>query len=141
MDKKYLYFGIVILVILFAFMFKFFVNDVKSVETDGIKSIPVKEFKKLIEEGNSVLIDIRMPIELMQTGIISGAQNIDSSSYDFQDKLEALDKNEKYLIYCRSGNRTGSVLKTMKQMGFSSVYDLKGGIIAWLKSGEKLIKN
>jgi hypothetical protein len=71
MDKKYLYFGIVILVILFAFMFKFFVNDVKSVETDGIKSIPVKEFKKLIEEGNSVLIDIRMPIELMQTGIIS----------------------------------------------------------------------
>lgn len=141
MDKKYLYFGIVILVILFAFMFKFFVNDVKSVETDGIKSIPVKEFKKLIEEGNSVLIDIRMPIELMQTGIISWAQNIDSSSYDFQDKLEALDKNEKYLIYCRSWNRTWSVLKTMKQMWFSSVYDLKWWIIAWLKSWEKLIKN
>jgi rhodanese-related sulfurtransferase len=82
-----------------------------------------------------------MPIELMQTGIISWAQNIDSSSYDFQDKLEALDKNEKYLIYCRSWNRTWSVLKTMKQMWFSSVYDLKWWIIAWLKSWEKLIKN
>jgi len=83
-------------------------------------------------QGNPdfVLLDIRTPAEV-EAGHISGAVNLDFYSPTFEQGLEALDRDKTYLIYCRSGNRTGQARAMMVGLGFSTVYDLDGGINAW----------
>ncbi len=100
----------------------------------NIKSISVEKFKELASSGEYIIIDIRMPVELLPENggkLFEEALNIDSSSSDFQKKLNNLDKSKKYLIYCRSGYRTKITLELMKELGFQEVFDLEGGILAW----------
>jgi rhodanese-related sulfurtransferase len=82
------------------------------------------------DNSNFVLLDIRTPAEV-EAGHISGAVNLDLYSPTFEQSLEALDRDKTYLIYCRSGNRTGQARTMMTGMGFSKVYDLDGGINEW----------
>jgi len=34
-------------------------------------------------------------------------------------------------VYCRSGARSGQACQLMSQLGFSAVYNLDGGVLAW----------
>ncbi len=98
----------------------------------NIKSISASEFKTLANTGNYIIIDIRTPQErLPQYGgeVFKNSINIDSSALNFQEEINQLDKNKKYLIYCRSGYRTGMVLELMKNLNFTEVFDLDGGIL------------
>ena len=79
---------------------------------------------------NFVLLDIRTPSEI-EAGHISGARNLNFYSSTFEQDLKKLDRNKIYLIYCRSGNRSGQARAMMAGLGFSKVYDLAGGINAW----------
>ena len=40
-----------------------------------------------------------------------------------------------YLLYCRSGNRSGQALAIMEELGFLDVADIDGGIVAWDDAG------
>ncbi len=57
-----------------------------------------------------------------------------------KQELEKLDRNKKYLLYCRSGKISGKTLKMMNKLGFKEAYNMKGGILAWSKAGYELIK-
>jgi len=50
---------------------------------------------------------------------------------DFKEQLSGLDKSKSYLVYCRSGNRSGKACSMMADMGFKNLYNLRGGIGAW----------
>lgn len=76
------------------------------------------------------IIDVRTPEEYAE-GHLTGSQMIDYYDADFADQLQQLDKDKTYLIYCRSGGRSGRTLKLMEQMGFSSVYNMSGGFSRW----------
>ena len=109
-------------------------------EQATLKTIPTQEFKnKISQTQDAIIIDVRTPEEYAQVHIKS-AINIDFYEKDFPNKLEKLDKEKTYLIYCRSGNRSGQTLNLMRQMGFKKVYDLQGGIKAWMASGFELVK-
>lgn len=99
-----------------------------------ILTISVEEARKMIEDEkdnpNFKIIDVRTPSEY-RSGLIDGAINIDYNSSNFKEALEGLSKSNKYLIYCISGNRSGSALAIMKDMGFLEVYNMSGGIIYW----------
>jgi rhodanese-related sulfurtransferase len=70
-----------------------------------------------MEDKDAILIDIRTPEELKETGVLSSnVINIDFYSEDYENTLQALDKNATYLIYCRSGNRSGQTLEIMKRL-------------------------
>jgi len=43
-------------------------------------------------------------------------------------------------VYCRSGGRSSSASQIMIEKGFTKVYNLRGGIIAWANSGKNLQK-
>ena len=83
-------------------------------------------------QGDSgfVLLDIRTEAEI-EAGHISAASHLDFYGSMFEQDLQKLDRDKIYLIYCRSGNRTGQARTMMAGMGFSKVYDLAGGINAW----------
>lgn len=75
-----------------------------------------------------VIVDVRTNREF-EVGHIEGALNIDVSLPDFKEKIEQLDKNKKYLVYCRSGNRSKFAGRIMEGLGFKEVYNLDGGIV------------
>ena len=80
------------------------------------------------------LLDVRTPEEF-QSGAIEGAVNINFYDDDFQDQIKGLAKDETYYVYCRSGGRSGKTHAMMREAGFSSVFDLDGGITAWQAQG------
>lgn len=80
------------------------------------------------------ILDIRTPDEF-STGHIAGAANLDFYEPQFGAELDALDKDQPYLVYCRSGNRSASAIETMKSLGFTEVYELDGGIVSWVGAG------
>jgi rhodanese-related sulfurtransferase len=98
------------------------------------KSISAVEAKELIAQkshaGDFCILDVRTKNEFL-SGAIPGAINLDFYAPDFSQKLDALDKDKIYLIYCRSGNRSKSALSIMKQLGFGYVYELDEGIVSF----------
>jgi rhodanese-related sulfurtransferase len=103
----------------------------------SITSISPREFQALTETDEYTIIDVRTPEELLPGNggkLFEEAINIDFYEPDFATNIEALDHDKKYLIYCRSGNRTGKTLAMMKELGFIDVKDLAGGRKAWLKT-------
>ncbi|MGB2580827.1 MAG: rhodanese-like domain-containing protein [Minisyncoccia bacterium] len=92
------------------------------------------EAMKHIEDGNVVVIDVRTPAEF-ESGHIGGALNINIGSMSFADKLNELDKNEKYIINCQMGGRSARATALMLELGFKNVANLEGGITAWKGGG------
>ena len=66
----------------------------------------------------AAVIDVRTPEET-SLGYLKGAALFDIQNPDFMDNLATLDPAADYYIYCRSGNRAGQAIETMKQAGFT----------------------
>ena len=97
---------------------------------------PAAEAQELLDDAPAglVVLDIRTPDEFAE-GHIGGSSNLDFYEPDFAASLDALDKDLPYFVYCRSGNRSSQALETMKDLGFTEVYELDGGIITWAEAG------
>ena len=77
-------------------------------------------------DADFVVLDVRTSGEYA-AGHIVNAVNVDYYAADFSDRLDALDKDLVYLIYCASGNRSGRAHDTMLALGFHEVYNMLGG--------------
>jgi rhodanese-related sulfurtransferase len=86
-----------------------------------------------------LLVDVRTPEEYAQ-GHLVGASLVDFKAADFSDKIGKLPRDRKILIYCRSGHRSAMALSRMREMGFSDVHDVEGGINAWTAEGLPLVR-
>lgn len=107
-------------------------------ETVAFRTISPAEFSTKLNTGAYTTIDIRTPEEIAEGKITADALELDFYAPDFKQQLAALPKDQPYLIYCRSGNRSDSALSLMKQLGFEEAYDLAGGKTAWQASGGTL---
>lgn len=103
----------------------------------GINEIDVDTLAKWKEEGeNFRLIDIRTDAEIAQ-GVIDGTEVVPMHLIPL--KINEFTGDEKVVIYCRSGNRSGQVCAFLAQNGAgSNAYNLRGGIISWVRSGYPL---
>ena len=99
----------------------------------NFKNIEPQEFRDLIGKEGHVVIDVRGPEELVE-GSIPGYKLINMFDASFKAEIDELDKSKTYLIYCRSGSRSGRACAYMESLGFENLYNLSGGIIAWNKS-------
>ncbi|MCD8528835.1 MAG: rhodanese-like domain-containing protein [Chitinophagales bacterium] len=96
----------------------------------GTDKIALDEYQTLEPQENTFVIDVRTPEEVSQ-GFIKGADyffNVNGGN--FEEQLKDLDKDATYIVYCRSGMRSNNAQSIMKKLGFTKVYDLKGGILA-----------
>ncbi len=112
-------------------------------ETATIEDITPQEALTLIQNNQNnpdfVIIDVRTQEEFVGEHI-ENATNIDFYSETFRDTLNTLDKNKTYLIYCRSGGRSGSALDIMAELNFEKVYNILGGINLWKTEGFPTVK-
>ncbi len=85
------------------------------------------------------LIDVRTPEEFAD-GHIANATNVDWKSDDFAAKVSTLPKDGNYVLYCRSGHRSGEAQEAMSKMGFHNVASMTGGITAWQNGEMPVVK-
>lgn len=100
-----------------------------------VPSVSVKELKKIIEEKKDVfLLDVRTPGEYAG-GKIADAANL--SVERVESGVESLipDKNKTIYVYCLSGSRSAAAVSIMIKKGYSSVFNVDNGMIAWRGSG------
>lgn len=104
------------------------------------RQVSPTEAHKLIVEHKSdpdfIVLDVRTPEEFAQGHLPEKTPiNLDFYAPDFREKLSQLDRGKTYLVYCRTGHRSGETVNFMKELGFRRVYDLQGGLTAWQSAG------
>lgn len=92
-------------------------------------------------QGNEqfVILDVRTTEEFAD-GHIENAINIDVNSGQFREDINKLNKDDTYLVYCRSGIRSDNARDIMEEIGFSNVYNMTGGILDWENEGLPVVK-
>lgn len=75
--------------------------------------------------NSRVLIDARRADEYA-AGHLDSAINIDVTAEDFSQRIDALDKDATYVVYCRSGRRSAEAVARMKEAGFTHVSNAGG---------------
>jgi glyoxylase-like metal-dependent hydrolase (beta-lactamase superfamily II)/rhodanese-related sulfurtransferase len=98
----------------------------KPIET--IEEITPEDFANLFKTNpNLKVLDVRN-IGEFDTQHIEGAINIPLK--DLQDRLNELDKNEKYYIHCAGGYRSLIAASILRKEGFNDIVNIKGGFNA-----------
>lgn len=100
----------------------------------AVTRVDAAKFNEVVQTAGTQVIDVRTPEEYA-AGHLEGATNINVEATTFTDQIAALDKAGTYAVYCRSGNRSRTATQQMADAGFSTMYDLDGGIIAWTAAG------
>lgn len=86
--------------------------------------ITKEEFFKKRSENKGVIIDVRTKEEHDEGHLAETDSNYDYLNGDFLDKVESLDKNETYYLYCRSGRRSGKAARMLRDHGFDHAYNI-----------------
>jgi len=89
-----------------------------------------KEAHDKAGKGELLLVDVRTPQELKQTGLPDGAHHIELAP-TFLDKLNKLtggDKTKPVAFMCATGARSNYVAKELVKRGWTHVIDVAGGV-------------
>jgi rhodanese-related sulfurtransferase len=93
-----------------------------------MKEITVEELKRMKENGEDFqLIDVREDFEYQMS-------NLDGENIPLGGVLietEKISKDKPVVVMCRSGKRSAMAIMQLEQQGFTNLYNLQGGILAW----------
>jgi len=93
-----------------------------------VKEISAKEVQQALANGQMLkIIDVR-EVDEVQAGHIPGMMNMPLGLLEF--RMHELNKNESYIIVCRSGARSGRATQFLESQGFD-VTNMVGGMLAW----------
>lgn len=93
-----------------------------------MKEITANEVQQLIDQGKKLnLIDVR-EVNEVQAGHIPDVMHIPLGLLEF--RLHELNKNESYIMVCRSGARSGRATQLLEDNGFDAS-NMAGGMLAW----------
>lgn len=100
-------------------------------ETIKTKTIEAQIFsEKIIQTPNAQIIDVRTPQEFSSYHL-DNAINIDWLGTSFEKEVAKLDPKKPVFIYCKAGGRSQSAHEKLNELGFTTVYEMKGGILKW----------
>jgi rhodanese-related sulfurtransferase len=106
-----------------------------------IENLTPEQVKEELAKGNVTLIDIRESEELGPNGKIAGSTLAPRGMLEFYADSSLpyhkpeFDKSKRIILHCASGGRSALAAKTLKEMGFTNVAHLDGGIKAWKDAG------
>ena len=101
-----------------------------------IHILNVDEFEIQLEVTKEAqIIDVRTHSEFKKRHI-AGAKNIDYLRVDFRREINKLDKTKPVMVYCMSGYRSKMTLPTLRNAGFTTIYELDSGFSGWVKAGK-----
>src|SRR5271165_5395651 len=93
-----------------------------------MKEISVQELKEKKDKGEDFqLVDVREDFEYEMSNL--GGMLIPLGGILIE--AEKIDKNKPVVVMCRSGKRSAAAIMQLEQRGFTNLYNLRGGILAW----------
>jgi rhodanese-related sulfurtransferase len=113
------------------------------VEQQQVTDLSAQEAYTLIQErmddASFLILDVRTPAEY-EEGHLAGAVNYNVRDEAFRENLEMLDRDDSYLVYCRTGGRSQVAVDTMVELEFQRVYHMTGGITEWSDQSLPVVK-
>ena len=98
---------------------------------DAVPEITPTELNQRFSAGDvPVLVDVRESHEPAIADLPQHGQILIPTG-EFMDRISELDPESEVVLYCRSGARSEWAAKLLLQAGFSSVLNLRGGVLAW----------
>lgn len=100
-----------------------------------IHLIPAQAFyEALATSPKATILDVRTPEEF-KGGHLKEAVNFNIHDSDFDTRIGKLDRNSPVFVYCKAGGRSADAAERLMDIGFTSIYDLEGGYMAWKAAG------
>ena len=114
------------------FIALFIINiSCQSQENPNVQIIDIQTLKTEVIGKDVQLVDVRTENEYNR-GHIDDAINISiADKENFKEEIQKLDKTKPIYIYCHAGVRSHRASKIMTELGFTSIYDYKGGWGEW----------
>ena len=104
-------------------------------EGSGYATVDVETaYGALSANADAQLVDVREPAEWVETGVPQGAVLIPLGDLESRAAAELASDRPVYVI-CRSGNRSQTGSGILVGLGFTEVYNVDGGVTAWLDAG------
>lgn len=98
----------------------------------GVRDVAPGEATRLLNHENAIMIDMRNDRDF-RDGHIVNAVHAPAENSDMSARLDKY-RDRPLIVYCRSGQRSMPVCSKLRKQGFESVYNLKGGVLAWQKA-------
>jgi len=108
-----------------------------------IKTVSVQDLDFVLDDEDTVLVDVRETVERENDGLIPGSVHASRGLLEFQADPEspsynaALDPELRLILYCGTGGRSALAAKTLVDMGYSDVASLAGGYAAWRSARDR----
>ena len=108
------------------------VKDLLAEANSAVARLSPTEAKEKIQSGDAVIVDVRDPTEVQQTGKLKGAVNVSRGMLEFRADPEsqyhnpAFQKDKTILLHCASGGRSALAGKTLQDMGYTAVFNIGG---------------
>lgn len=122
--------------------------SVKQLMDDANAAVPKvtpAEASQMMAKDNTLVVDVRDAHEVEKSGKIAGAVNVSRGMLEFRADPESpyhdknFSKDKTVIVYCASGGRSALSGKTLKDMGYATVYNA-GGFKDLAESGAAIEK-
>ncbi|WEX87528.1 rhodanese-like domain-containing protein [Sinorhizobium garamanticum] len=108
------------------------VKDLLAEANSVVPKLSPTEAAEKMRSGDVLIVDVRDPTEVQQTGKIKGAVNVSRGMLEFRADPEsqyhnpAFQKDKTVLLHCASGGRSALAGKTLQDMGYTAVFNIGG---------------
>lgn len=106
-----------------------------------IETITVDQAKAVLNDENTVIVDIRDIRELNREGKIPGAMHAPRGMLEFwvdpesEYHRDTFSSGKKFVLYCAKSHRSALATQALQDMGLEPICHIGGGFEAWLKAG------
>ena len=111
-----------------------------------IEAVPLEQAQKLLDDENTVFVDIRDVRELERDGMIPNAIHAPRGMLEFwvdpaspYFKPVFADESKEFILFCGAGWRSALATKTLQDMGMTNVAHIDGGYAAWKKAHAPMV--
>jgi thioredoxin len=108
--------------------------------SNGFLLSPAAFSQKIIEYPAAPIIDVRSAGEFARVHL-QNAVNLDMNGELFNKGISTLDKSRPLFVYCLSGSRSSTAAERLRAMGFTTVYELEGGLMKWRSADLPVMTN
>ncbi len=112
-------------------------GDTQAVPAGGYTDISPRELETMLTEKDFFFVNVHIPYEgeITQTDAFVPFDQIEAQLAAFP-----ADKDAKIVVYCRSGSMSAIAARELVRLGYTNVWNLDGGMIAWKAAGNELIQ-
>jgi rhodanese-related sulfurtransferase len=108
------------------------VKELVAAANAAVPRLPPDQAREKLRSGDVLVVDVRDPTEVQQSGKVKGAVNVSRGMLEFRADPEsqyhnpAFGRDKTVLLYCGSGGRAVLAGKTLKDMGYGTVFNIGG---------------